>query len=200
MSKSFVMAAVVASTVLTSAASASILVYTDQLLWNLQTASLNHSTENFSSYSGAYASPMAGSAGAVNWTATATGGLLVNGGALTTANSTPMTLSFSGAAVQGIAGNIYGTDVNTVAVPSLVLVTLNDGTSYLNLIDTATAFVGFYSTGAAITSVQVSAQPLPGGTTAVFATVDNLNFATVPAPGAVALLGLAGLAGSRRRR
>jgi hypothetical protein len=200
MSKSFVMAAVAASTVLTSAASASILVYTDQLLWNLQTASLNHSTENFSSYSGAYASPMSGSTGAVNWTATATGGLLVNGGALTTSNSTPMTLSFSGAAVQGIAGNIYGTDVNTVAVPSLVLVTLNDGTSYLNLIDTATAFVGFYSTGAAITSVQVSAQPLPGGTTTVFATVDNLNFATVPAPGAVALLGLAGLAGSRRRR
>jgi hypothetical protein len=34
----------------------------------------------------------------------------------------------------------------------------------------------------------------------VYPTVDNLGFAYVPAPGAIALLGLAGLAGSRRRR
>jgi hypothetical protein len=198
MSKSFLMAAVAASTVLTSAASASILVYTDQFLWNLQTASLNHSTENFSSYSGAYASPMSGSTGAVNWTATATGGLLVNGGALTTANSTPMTLSFSGAAVQGIAGNIYGTDINFNVVPSIVQLSLQDGTSYIGFIDSATAFVGFYSTGAAITSITISAQPLPGGTNNVYATFDNMTFA-IPAPGAIALLGLAGLAGRRRR-
>jgi len=102
--------------------------------------------------------------------------------------------------VYGISGNFFGTDGASTVVPSLVLVSLNDGTSYLNLIDTSTVFVGFVSTGAAISSISVSAQPLPGGATSVYPTVDNLGFAYVPAPGAIALLGLAGLAGSRRRR
>ena len=194
------MAAAVVSAALSSSASAAILIFTDSFLYDIQTSSLAHSTENFNAYSGAYASPLTGSAGAVNWSATASAGLNVAGGQLSAGSPGPMTIAFSGASVYGVSGNFFGTDGASTVVPSLVLVSLNDGTSYLNLIDTATVFVGFVSTGAAISSISVSAQPLPGGTTSGFPTVDNLGFAYVPAPGAIALLGLAGLATSRRRR
>jgi len=194
------MAAVVVSAALSSSASAAILIFTDSFLFDIQTASLTRSSENFNAYSGSYASPLTGSAGAVNWSATASAGLNVVGGQLSAGSPGPMTIAFSGADVYGVSGNFFGTDGASTVVPSLVLVSLNDGTSYLNLIDTSTVFVGFVSTGAAISSISVSAQPLPGGATSVYPTVDNLGFAYVPAPGAIALLGLAGLAGSRRRR
>jgi MYXO-CTERM domain-containing protein len=100
--------------------------------------------------------------------------------------------------VRGVSGNIYGTDINFNVVPSIVQLSLQDGTSYIAFIDSATAYAGFYSTGAAITSITISAQPLPGGTAAVYPTFDNLSVA-VPAPGVLALIGLAGLAGRRRR-
>jgi xanthosine utilization system XapX-like protein len=48
-------------------------------------------------------------------------------------------------------------------------------------------------TGLTIQAVSTSAQT-------VFATVDNMAFAAVPAPGALALLGLAGAVVGRRRR
>ena len=194
------MAAVVVSAALSSSASAAILIFTDSFLFDIQTASLTRSSENFNAYSGSYASPLAGSAGAVNWSATASAGLNVAGGQLSASSPGPMTIAFSGADVYGISGNFFGTDGASTVVPSLVLVSLNDGTSYLNLIDTSTVFVGFVSTGAAISSISVSAQPLPGGAASAYPTVDNLGFAYVPAPGAIALLGLAGLVGSRRRR
>jgi MYXO-CTERM domain-containing protein len=38
------------------------------------------------------------------------------------------------------------------------------------------------------------------GSSTAYATADNLYFAVVPAPGAVALIAVAGLVGSRRRR
>ncbi|MEI6474341.1 MAG: PEP-CTERM sorting domain-containing protein [Planctomycetota bacterium] len=76
-----------------------------------------------------------------------------------------------------------------------ITVTLADGTSYVNDQTSALNFVGFYSTGAAISSLSVATS-----TAGTFATVDNLYFATVPAPGALALLSLAGVVGGRSRR
>ena len=184
-----------------SSASASILVFTDQFLYNAYTTSYSHALENFDSYSGNFTGGVAGVSGQVNWSATATSGVAVVGGRLGASASEPLTLSFSGSAtVYGMGGNVFGTDAVGTAVPSLVFITLNDGTSYMNLIDSANAFVGFVSTGAAITSMRVSAQSLPGGSPNVYPTLDNMDFAYVPAPGAFALMGLAGLAGSRRRR
>ena len=196
-----VMAAAVVSTAVSSTASATILIFTDQFLFDSNTTSYSRSTENFDPYSGSYASPLTGTAGAVNWSAASSGGLNVAGGRLAAGASSPMTISFSGSGVSvyGVSGNFFATDASSNVVPSLVLVSLNDGTSYLNLIDTATVFVGFVSTGAAISSISVSAQPLSGGNPAVFPTMDNLGLAYVPAPGAIALLGLAGLVARRRR-
>jgi hypothetical protein len=101
--------------------------------------------------------------------------------------------------VQGVAGNFFATDASFGILPAIIGVTLADGSAYVGYAATAADFVGFYSTGAAISSISVSvAGNLPAGTN--FATVDNLYFA-VPAPGAMALLAVAGLvSGARKRR
>ncbi len=194
-----------AAAVVATTSSAAIIVFTNEFVWdNYATASdAAMYTETFESYNGFYGSPLAGSIGGVNWSAAAPGGIFVgavgSSQALSTNAPEPMTISFTGLAVQGVAGNIYGTDINFNVVPSIVQLSMQDGTSYIGFVDSATAFVGFYSTTSAITAITISAQPLPGGTNDVFATFDNMTFAVVPAPSAIALLGLAGLAGRRRR-
>ena len=189
----------VASVVVCSSSHSAILVFTDQFLFAANTSAYASATEDFNAYSGGYGSPLTGTAGGVNWSASSSGGLTVSAGRLGAASPNAMEISFSGASVYGVSGNFFGTDSLGAVVPSLVLVTLNDGTSYLNLIDTATVFVGFASTGAAISSISITAQAFPSGA-AAYSNVDNLGLAYVPAPGALALLGLAGLAAQRRRR
>jgi hypothetical protein len=84
-------------------------------------------------------------------------------------------------------------------VPTIVQVTLNDGSSYIGFQNAPTDFVGFYSTGAAISSITISGQsPTAGGN--VYPTADNLYFAVVPAPGAIAMVAMAGLVARRRQR
>jgi len=201
----FVLSSLLATAAITASSSAAVIVFTNEFVWD---AYANNDgspqvTETFESYNGFYASPLTGSMGGVNWSANATGGIYVgvvgSSKALSTNNPTPMTISFTGQDVRGVAGNIYGTDINFSVVPSIIQLSLQDGTTYIGFVDQATAFVGFYSTGAAISSITISAQPLPGGTNDVYATFDNMTLA-IPAPGALAVLGLAGLAGSRRRR
>lgn len=194
------MVAVAAATALSSSASGAVITFTDQFLFDAYTTSYAHSTETFSAYSGPYSNPLLGTAGGVNWSATATSGLNVVSGQLSSGATGPMNIAFSGAAVYGVSGNFFATNGGGVVVPSLVLISLSDGTSYLNLIETSTVFVGFVSSGAAISAIEISAQALPGSPSSPYPTVDNLGFAYVPAPGALALLGLAGLVGSRRRR
>ena len=203
--KNFAVPFLVVASAIASSSSATITVFTNESDWNNFAASNGAATfsENFETYNGYYASPLTGSMGGVNWAANAAGGIFAGAvgtsQVLSTNNPVPMTLSFTGAGVQGIAGNLFGTDFNFDVVPSSVQFVSNDGTTYSATIDSATAFIGFYSSGAAITSIVISAQDLPGGTRDVYPTFDNMSFAVVPAPGAIALLGLAGFAGRRRR-
>ena len=98
--------------------------------------------------------------------------------------------------MQGVAGNFFGTDINFNPVPSLVQVTLADGNSSIQFTNGPADFIGFYSTGAAISGITITA----AGSDSVFPTVDNLFFAVpVPAPGAAALIGLAAMVCRRRR-
>ena len=196
--RSSVAAAVVIAAAISSTSSAAILIFTDQFLYDANTSAYARGSENFDGFSGSY-SGLAGTAGSGNWTAAAAGGLTATSGRLSVSSPSALTISFSGPDVMGVSGNFFGTDVSGSVIPSLVLVSLNDGTSYLNLIQTATVFVGFVSTGAAITSIQLTAEPFPSGSPAAYASVDNLGVAYVPAPGAIALLGLAGLVSRRRR-
>jgi len=182
-----------------SSASAAIITFTQQNVWEGYSVFAGSTifTETFNGIAdGFYASPYSGTTGPVNWTADAVGGIFVQAGLFSTNN--PTTLSFNfGAGVDGVAGNFFATDINFNVVPAFVYLTLNDGTSYIGYIDSQTAYTGFYSTGALITGLQIQATQ-PGGN--VYPTVDNMQFATIPAPGAIALAGLAVAVGGRRRR
>jgi len=185
-----------------STASAAILVFTDQTVYTTNTSSYATSGEDFGSFADTASTPsLSGSAGGVSWTGSSAGGVRVVSATLGSATATTLTVSFSASGgVYGVSGNFWGTDAGSVIQPSFVTVRLNDGTTYLNYI-TSPSFVGFVSTGAAISSIDIEARNGVGaGATWYYANVDNMSFAYVPAPGAFALLGLAGLAGSRRRR
>ena len=186
--------------VITQAASAAMVSFTNNTLWSSFSASQGKTvaTENFNSYSGPYANGLSGTAGGIQWTASAPGNLFAGSGYLTTF-LTPTTLTFAlSPSVQGVAGNFFGTNDSFGIVPAVIGVQLADGSSYVGYAASATDFVGFYSTGAAISSISVSVSNV-SGTDNIFATVDNLYFA-VPAPGALALIGVAGLIGGARKR
>lgn len=200
MRKSLVLGSLAAA-VATSAASAGVIVFTQLAAYNMYVGATDSYavSESFDSYNGFYNSPLAGSSGGINWVATATGGIYASGGQFSTNNPTGLTFSFDSGMVRGIGGNFFATDINFNVVTSFMLVSLNDGTSYFGEVTSANQFLGFYSTGAAITSVTIGA--MSGGAGSVYPTVDNFQIAAnpIPAPGAIALLGLAGLAGRRRR-
>jgi hypothetical protein len=187
--------------VMTQAAFAAIVTFTSNTLWSSFSVGQGKTvaTENFNSYDGFYAAgAVSGTAGGIQWTASAPSGLYAASGFMSTILS-PVTLTFAlSPSVQGVAGNFFGTDDSFGIVPAIVGVQLADGSSYIGYAASAADFVGFYSTGAAISSISVSASNV-SGTNNIFATVDNLYFA-VPAPGALALIGVAGLVGARRAR
>lgn len=188
--------AVVVGSVVASPAAASVFSFSQQSVWDAYVAfqALTTVTEDFNAIGdGSYASPFSGSAGGIHWTASAPGGIQVQSGLFSTTNPTTLTFSFS-PGVQGVAGNFFGRDAGFNPVPSLVQITLNDGSGYIGVTSSASDFVGFYSNGAAISSLSIA---VAAGST-VYSTVDNLYFA-VPAPGAAALIGLA-VTVTRRRR
>ena len=201
MSYRIALSAAAMTVVMTQAASAAMVTFTNGSLWNGFSAGQGASvvTENFSSYSGFYANGLSGNAGGIQWTASAPGNLYADLGYMST-NTADALLTFTlSPSVQGVAGNFFATDASFNILPAVIGVQLADGSAYVGYAATAADFVGFYSTGAAISSISVSvAGNLPAGTN--FATVDNLYFAVVPAPGAVALIGVAGLIGGSRKR
>ena len=181
----------------------SIFYTVDAAVWNTYATNrgASISTESFSSVSsGFYGSGIAGSTAGVSWTANAIGGVDASAGLVSTRTASN-DLSFAFApGVNGIAGNLYGINSSAAAVPTTITVTLSDGTIYIGNSNGPADFIGFYSTGATISSLSVSAANNPSSASPIFATADNLYFATVPAPGAVALIGLAGVVARRRER
>jgi hypothetical protein len=186
---------------ISSPASAAIVVYVNQGLWNsaVTNAGLVVETETFDEVEdGFHESPFGGSTASVEWSASASAGLYAQGGVLSTNSPETLTFTFT-PGVRAVGGNFFGTDVafNNAAVFFSVL--LSDGTSYEGEASSPASFTGFRSTTAAtIASLTINVENAVG-TGAVYPSVDNLYFG-VPAPGAVALLGVAGLVGSRRRR
>jgi hypothetical protein len=186
-----------------AAASTSSVFYTvDHAAWNAYSTTRGASivSEDFSSVSnGYYAGGVSGSVGGISWTATASAGGVSAFSGLVSAGTGYATLSFSvSPGVNGIAGNLYGTDGAWSPVPAIIEVTLSDSTTYIGYANGPSDFIGFYSTGATISSISVSVSSTGTGT--AYATADNLYFAAVPAPGAMALLAVAGVSARRRRR
>jgi hypothetical protein len=199
--KSVSAVALVASALVASSASAGIVVYSNQSIWNARVATdgLVVETETFNSIADGYQpAPFAGSTASVNWSAFADGGLYVQGGVFSTEFPDPLTFTFT-PGVRAVGGNFFGVDAEFANAAVFFSVLLSDGTSYEGEASSPASFTGFRSTTAAtIASLTINVENAVG-TGAVYPSVDNLYFG-VPAPGAVALLGVAGLVGSRRRR
>ena len=189
---------------MSSIASGAVVVINSRATWDVYVGfqGATVATEDFESFAPGFAASATGIAGGTTWTASAAGGLFFGNvdvppvHRVISTNATNATLNFTFApGVQGIGGEMFGTNLDFGVVLARITVTLADGTSYVNDQTSATAFVGFYSDGATISSISVATS-----TPNTYATVDNLYFATVPAPGALALLSLAGVVGGRSRR
>lgn len=179
--------------------SAAIITFTQQNVWQnysaLQGAGVY--TETFSGIADGFYNSYSGSTGVANWSAAANGGLYVQGGLFSTNNPTALNFDL-GSGVNGLAGSFFATDINFNVVASIVTLTLSDGSGFIGYIDSANAYTGFYSTGALITSIRIEAASVSAGN--VYPTADTMQFAVVPAPGALVLAGVAAAVGGLRRR
>ncbi len=163
---------------------ASVTSYTNQSAFNA--AVPGQDSRNFTGLNGFYPSPLDVSFSGHSISASATGGLFVDGlgGLFSTNNPVPLTFTFTGTLPTAVGGLFFMTNSSFNAVSSALSVTLNDGTfinlpapSALNLIG---AFAGFTS-NVGITSLTVG-PPV---------TVP----ASVPEPSSFALISVIGLLG-----
>ena len=190
-----------------SRSDAAIIAFSQQALWD-QFTSNNGATlavESFDAYVGAAAPSLSGPAAGVQWLAAAAGGVRVGTAAgspaLSTTDSAPLVLTFSGTGVRGIGTNVFGTDSGSGIVPLVVRVTLSDGTSIVRTMSSTASFLGVWSTGPDITSILFVPESSASPGALAFATVDNLTFAVIPAPASgIAFAAAAALAPRSRRR
>lgn len=153
-------------------------------------------TEGFAGYSGFYASGVGGGSGASAWTAASPGNLYATAGIFSTdADRQPLTFSFASADVFAVGGRFFNTNFFFDIAPGLVQVTAGGATYMLS--SSATGFAGFVSTSGAIQSITIA--PFGSAGVSLWASTDGIVVGAVPAPGGIALLGLAGFARRRRR-
>jgi hypothetical protein len=165
-------------------------------------------TENFDGPSGVGAYSISGGAGWASWTATASSGVLGSSGTGIYAVSAGASLDFAFTepfdmplgGVRGIGGGFGFVDYFGNFVAGKIWLKLSTGDSIIKTITSPQSFVGFWvaDPNQLITSIRV--QPLGASAASFFVNADTMYMGTVPAPGAIALLGAVGLVGSRRRR
>ena len=147
---------------------------------------------------GAYAA-ITGGSGDFAWSLSAPSGVLKDAGSVarTQQNLEKLTLTFSSPNVFAVGGFFFNVDSLGATKPGVMKIKLSDGTSFIRTVSNDTTFSGFVSDGANITSLEVShAGPLGSQ---YFVATNGFNIGIVPAPGAAALVGLAGLMARRRR-
>jgi hypothetical protein len=144
------------------------------------------------------------------WTATASGGSLqpVGNGLYATQAGATVTMNFTAdyqmpmGGVRGIGGGFQFVNDAGQAVAGKIWLKLSTGESIFRTISSADQFMGFWVADPNQTITSFKIQPM--GTSAAYfvgAETMYLGTAVIPAPGAIALLGAAGLiSGAGRRR
>ena len=147
-----------------------------------------------------------------SWTATSsanTGAMVSTGTGIYSAPAgSSIILDFTGpvgpenGGLRGIGGGFQFFDDAGAFVPGKIWLKLSDGTSIFRNFNSETAFAGFWLTDPTLTITGLTIEPAGTAAAANFVGIDTLylGYAGVPAPGAIALLGAAGLIATRRRR
>ncbi len=150
---------------------------------------------------------LSGGSGWTSWTVSAEGG--VRGGKSFISSAVAgqsLFFDFTGSTfakggLHGIGGNFGFRDESGNFQPGSILLTLSSGESIYQTFNSKTDFAGFWLTDPAVTISGMRLQPMSGSNLAAYSvSVDNLYFGGVPAPGALALLGVAGVCTAKRRR
>jgi hypothetical protein len=153
---------------------------------------------------------LSGGSGWNQWVMTASPGTMSISNGVAIANEVGAGLSFdlgpalgnSGSGLHGFGADFGFLDANGKRVAGTVELMLSTGDALVTEISPMSSFAGFWSLDAGVTITGMTLRPLGTAGENYRATVDNLyfGFAGVPAPGAVALLGMAGAVSARRRR
>ncbi len=196
----FVVSTCAAAVLTGSTANASLIVVNDSNAFGLITGTMAIATQDqdFSAYQG-FLDSVSGGSGATSWMASANGGLVVGGvhELSTAAADAALVFTFESPDVYAFGGNFYLTNQSFGFITGLIQIELADGSMYVANVTSSQAFSGFVSTGAAISQVSIA----PFGTQpGAYATVSEITIGVIPAPSALALLGVAGLGPAGRRR
>jgi surface protein len=156
--------------------------FTNKISWTNFAASQGYLavvTETFNSYNGSLNNGLTSNAGGIQWTASAApGGLYARVGLMSTIDPEALLTFTLLPSVQGLAGNFFATDYALNILPAIIGVQLADGLAYVYNTSSLADFIGFYSTGASISSISITVVGnLPPSTN--FATVDNLCFVAI---------------------
>ncbi len=157
------------------------------------------------------ASAVSGGTGWASWTAHATvGGLRTTGtglyaetgGASITMDFTDHTYQLPMGGVRGIGGGFQCLNAQGDVVAGKMWLKLSTGESIYRTISAADQFMGFWVADPTqvITSFKLQPMGVNAGVHFVGLETMYLGTAVIPAPGAIALLGAAGLIGGARRR
>jgi hypothetical protein len=141
--------------------------------------------------------PMNGFAGTISAEGGANSFLWSGDGNMSTENATDyLRVDFTGDPVTAVGGWFFASDISGYFVPNRpVVIDLSDGTHYEFVPTSDTDFRGF-TTDEPISWIKIDC---PDDASYYWSTMDHFYVGAVPAPGVLALLGLAGLARSRRR-
>lgn len=181
-----------------SSASAELFVASSQSVFNELVEGFDGSVigQTFGGYSGYYDSGLSGGSGDAAWTAEAAGGLYADFEIMSTnVSSVALTFNFSSANVFAVGGNFFNTNWDFSTGPGLVKVVVG-GVSFV-LPSSPSSFAGFVSSSGSISSISIVRYGAAAAGT--YASTSSLSIGVIPAPGAVALLGIAGLSVRRRR-
>ena len=153
-----------------------------------------------------------GGTGWSSWTATSSSGEMMStgNGIYSTPAGSSIILDFTGpvgadfSGLRGIGGGFQFFDAAGGFVPGKIWLKLSDGTSIFKNFNTETAFAGFWLTDPTLTITGLTIEPAGTAAATSFVGIDTLYLgwagASVPGPGAIALLGAAGIVATRRRR